>query len=305
MFCCSDSHEARAPFVPLADAMKILNRNNRLGLIVATPFVAFMLLFLIYPTIVILYKALTPGGELGFSAMTRALSGSYLTGFINSTQISLVSALIGGVLGLILALIVRGMTRPRWLHTTLDAWSAVASQLGGVPLAFAFIATIGAQGLLTKLLMQIGIVPSDYGVSVSGFWGLVFVYLYFQIPLMFLVMMPAVNGLRSTWREAALICGASPTRYWRLIGIPLLTPAVLGGMLLLFVNAFTAYSTAAVLNASIDIVPLQIRFLLQGNVITGEEDLANAIVAWVILLLLVSLALMTVLQRRTLRWTRS
>jgi putative spermidine/putrescine transport system permease protein len=305
MFCCADPHEASAPLVPLAHAMRILNRSNRLGLIVATPFIAFMLLFLIYPTIVILYKALTPGGELGFSAMTRALSGSYLTGFINSTQISLVSALIGGVLGLILALIVRGMTRPRWLHTTLDAWSAVASQLGGVPLAFAFIATIGAQGLLTKLLMQIGIVPADYGVSVSGFWGLVFVYLYFQIPLMFLVMMPAVNGLRSTWREAALICGASPARYWRSIGIPLLTPAVLGGMLLLFVNAFTAYSTAAVLNASIDIVPLQIRFLLQGNVITGEEDLANAIVAWVILLLLVSLALMTVMQRRTLRWTRS
>ena len=305
MFCCSDSHEACAPLVPLANAVSILNRSNRLGLIVATPFVAFMLLFLIYPTIVILYKALTPGGELGLSAMARALSGSYLTGFINSTQISLVSALIGGVLGLVLALIVRGMTRPRWLHTTLDAWSAVASQLGGVPLAFAFIATIGAQGLLTKLLMQIGIVPADYGVSVSGFWGLVFVYLYFQIPLMFLVMMPAVNGLRRTWREAALICGASPARYWRSIGIPLLTPAVLGGMLLLFVNAFTAYSTAAVLNASIDIVPLQIRFLLQGNVITGEEDLANAIVAWVILLLLVSLALMTVLQRRTLRWTRS
>jgi len=285
--------------------MKILNRSNRLGLIVATPFVAFLLLFLVYPTIVILYKALTPGGSFGFDAMTRALSGSYLTGFISSTKLSLVSALIGGVLGLLLALTVKGMTRPRWLHTTLDAWSAVASQLGGVPLAFAFIATIGTQGLLTKLLMQIGIVPADYGLSVSGFWGLVFVYLYFQIPLMFLVMMPAVNGLRQTWREAALIAGASPARYWRSVGIPLLIPAALGGMLLLFVNSFTAYSTAAVLNASLDIVPLQIRFLLQGNVITGEEDLANAIVAWVILLLLVSLAVMTILQRRTLRWTRS
>jgi putative spermidine/putrescine transport system permease protein len=237
--------------------------------------------------------------------MTRALSGSYLTGFVNSTWLSIVSAVIGGVLGLLLALTVKGMTRPKWLHTTLDAWSAVASQLGGVPLAFAFIAAIGTQGLITKVLMQIGIDPSDYGISVTGFWGLVVVYLYFQIPLMFLVMMPAVNGLRSTWEEAARICGASPWRYWRSIGIPLLTPAALGGTLLLFVNAFTAYSTAAVLNASLDIVPLQIRFLLQGNVITGEEDLANAIVTWVIILLLASLAVMTVLQRRTLRWTRS
>ena len=116
-------------------------------------------------------------------------------------------------------------------------------------------------------------------------------------------MMPAVNGLKSSWREAAAIMGASPTRYWWSVGIPILTPATLGGILLLFVNAFTAYATAYVLNAGGALVPLQIRFLLQGNVITGEEDLGNAIVAWVIALLLSSLLIMTLLQRRTLKWT--
>ncbi len=285
--------------------MKAFMAGNRLGILVATPFVAFIGLFLVYPTFIVFVKALTPDGAFGISAMTRALSGTYLTGFLNSAKLSITSAVIGGVIGLALALAVRGMTRPRWLHTTLDSWSAVASQLGGVPLAFAFIATIGTQGLLTKLLLQIGLEPANFGLTVNGFWGLVFVYLYFQIPLMFLVVAPAVQGLRQTWREAALILGASPLRYWRAIGIPLLLPVTLGGIVLLFVNAFTAYSTAAVLNASIDIVPLQIRFLLQGNVITGEEDLANAIVTWVIILLLLSLLAMTLLQRRTIRWTRS
>jgi putative spermidine/putrescine transport system permease protein len=285
--------------------MKAFMAGNRLGILVATPFVAFIGLFLVYPTFIVFVKALTPDGAFGISAMTRALSGTYLTGFLNSAKLSITSAVIGGVIGLALALAVRGMTRPRWLHTTLDSWSAVASQLGGVPLAFAFIATIGTQGLLTKLLLQIGLEPANFGLTVNGFWGLVFVYLYFQIPLMFLVVAPAVQGLRQTWREAALILGASPLRYWCSIGIPLLLPVTLGGIVLLFVNAFTAYSTAAVLNASIDIVPLQIRFLLQGNVITGEEDLANAIVTWVIILLLLSLLAMTLLQRRTIRWTRS
>jgi putative spermidine/putrescine transport system permease protein len=285
--------------------MKAFMAGNRLGILVATPFVAFIGLFLVYPTLIVFVKALTPDGAFGISAMTRALSGTYLTGFLNSAKLSITSAVIGGVIGLALALAVRGMTRPRWLHTTLDSWSAVASQLGGVPLAFAFIATIGTQGLLTKLLLQIGLEPANFGLTVNGFWGLVFVYLYFQIPLMFLVVAPAVQGLRQTWREAALILGASPLRYWCSIGIPLLLPVTLGGIVLLFVNAFTAYSTAAVLNASIDIVPLQIRFLLQGNVITGEEDLANAIVTWVIILLLLSLLAMTLLQRRTIRWTRS
>lgn len=280
----------------------VLRRENRLVLLVIAPFAAFVGLFLVYPTVVVLVKAVTPGGSLGIDALQRALSGTYRTGFINSIALSGTSALIGGVVGLALALVVRSLRRPRWLHPSLESWSAVASQLGGVPLAFAFIATIGAQGILTKVLMNVGISLPDSGISPTGFWGLVVVYLYFQVPLMFLVVMPAVGGLRETWREAAAIMGASPARYWRSVGIPLLLPAALGGMLLLFVNAFTAYATVYVLNASGALVPLQIRFLLQGNVITGEEDLGFAIVAWVVTLLLFSLLVMTLLQRRTAKW---
>ena len=276
-----------------------------MGLLVVAPFVAFVAVFLVYPTVIVLFKAVTPGGSLGVDALQRALAGTYRTGFINSITLAGTSAVIGGTIGILLALTVRSLQRPRWLRPTLDSWSAVASQLGGVPLAFAFIATIGAQGVLTRLLKGIGIDASDYGISPTGFWGLVFVYLYFQIPLMFLVMLPAVNGLRSTWREAASVLGASGLRYWRSVGVPILAPAALGGALLLFVNAFTAYATAYVLNPSGALVPLQIRFVLQGNVISGEQDLGNAIVAWVIVLLLASLVAMTLLQRRTLMWTKS
>ena len=284
---------------------RLFRQDRRLGLLVVAPFVAFVAVFLVYPTVIVLFKAVTPGGSLGVDALQRALSGTYRTGFINSIALAGTSAVIGGTIGILLALTVRSLQRPRWLRPTLDSWSAVASQLGGVPLAFAFIATIGAQGVLTRLLKGIGIDASDYGISPTGFWGLVFVYLYFQIPLMFLVMLPAVNGLRSTWREAASVLGASGLRYWRSVGVPILAPAALGGALLLFVNAFTAYATAYVLNPSGALVPLQIRFVLQGNVISGEQDLGNAIVAWVIVLLLASLVAMTLLQRRTLMWTKS
>ena len=283
----------------------LLRRDNRLGLLIVLPFGIFVALFLLYPIGVVLSTALFPDGAFSLDSLARALTGSYRQSFINSIALAFTSAVIGGTLGLMLALVMRTVVRPRWLHSTLDSWSAVASQLGGVPLAFAFIATIGSQGVLTKILLNLGVDPAEYGISVSGFWGLVIVYLYFQIPLMFLVVMPAVNGLRQTWREAAAIMGASPARYWLRIGIPILSPAALGGMLLLFVNSFTAYATAYVLNSSGQLVPLQIRFLLQGNVISGEEDLGNAIVAWVIVMLLMALALMTLLQRRTARWTKA
>jgi putative spermidine/putrescine transport system permease protein len=281
----------------------MFRRENRLGLFVLIPFAAFVFLFLVYPTVVVLWKAITPHGALGTSALVKALSGTYGTGFLRSIALSGWSALIGGIIGVVLALVIKSLKRPRWLHPALDSWSAVASQLGGVGLAFAFIALIGTQGILTKVFNTIGINLADYGITAVDFWGQVTVYLYFQIPLMFLVMMPAVMGLKNSWREAAAIMGASPARYWWSVGIPLLTPSTLGGMLLLFINAFTAYATVYVLNPSGALVPLQIRFLLQGNVITGQEDLAYAIVAWVILLLLTGLGLITVMQRRTLRWS--
>ncbi len=285
--------------------MARISADTRTGLLAAIPFAAFIGLFLIYPTLAIVQSALTPVDGFSLSGLGRAMEGTYRTGFINSTVLALTTAVIGGVIGLLLAIVMRSLERPRWLHSTLDSWSAVASQLGGVPLAFAFIAAIGTQGLLTKLFAQTGVNINDLGVSPTGFWGLVVVYLYFQIPLMFLVSLPAINGLRRTWREAAAIMGASGARYWLRVGIPILTPAALGGMLLLFVNSFAAYATAYVLDPGGALVPLQIRFLLQGNVISGEEDLGYAIVTWVIGILLASLFLLTWLQRRTLRWTQA
>lgn len=285
--------------------MSRVSPELRSGALVAIPFLAFIALFLLYPTAAIMISAFSPSDTWSLDALQRAWTGTYRQGFINSTVLAATTAAIGGVLGMLLAIVMRSLDRPRWLHSTLDSWSAVASQLGGVPLAFAFIAAIGTQGILTKLFSLAGVNLTELGVSPSGFWGLVVVYLYFQIPLMFLVSLPAINGLRRTWREAAAILGASATRYWARVGVPILIPAALGGMLLLFVNAFAAYATAYVLNPGGALVPLQIRFLLQGNVITGEEDLGYAIVTWVIGILLASLLLLTWLQRRTLRWTQS
>lgn len=268
-------------------------------------FVAFVAVFLLWPTVVVIGHAFAPGGTFGLGAMTEAVSGPFRSPFRNSIVLSAATAVIGGALGLLLALAVRDLTRPRWLRPAIDAWCSVASQLGGVPLAFAFVAAIGTQGVVTKALNAVGIDLVGTGFSLSSLAGLVVVYLYFSIPLMFLVVMPAVAGLRETWREAATLMGASPWRYWRSVAAPLLVPPVLGGVLLLFINAFSAYATAYVLDSSGQLVPLQIRFVLQGNVITGEQDLGYALVTWTIALLLLGLALMTVLQRRAARWAQS
>lgn len=276
----------------------------RLGVVAATaPFVVFLLVFLVWPTLAVLWHAVTPDGHLGVSSLARAVSGPYRSAFRNSIVLSGASALIGGLLGLGLALAVRDLRRPAWVRPVADAFSSVASQLGGVPLAFAFIAAIGTQGLFTKALAGIGIdVRSTF--SLSSLAGITLVYLYFEIPLMYLVVAPAVAGLRRSWREAAELLGASPARYWLTVAGPILAPGVLAGMVLLFVNAFAAYATAYVLSSTTQLVPLQIRFVLQGNVITGEQDLGYALVTWTILLLAVGLGVVQRLTARTARWTR-
>jgi putative spermidine/putrescine transport system permease protein len=269
------------------------------------PFLAFVGLFLLYPTAVVLWRSITPGGSPGTASLRRAISDPYQTTFVNSIQLSAATALLGAAIGLALALAIHGLERPRWVKPVFESWSAVASQLGGVPLAFAFVAAIGTQGILTKMLREsTGFSLIDHHLGPTGFWGLVAVYLYFQIPLMFLVILPAVAGLKATWREAAAIMGASPVRYWRSVAMPILLPSFIGGFLLLFVNAFSAYATAYVISTETDIIPLQIRFLLQGNVITGETDLAYAIVTWTVLLLLVAVLLMGFANRRAATWSR-
>lgn len=280
-------------------------RDHGGTVLVLTPFLAFVGVFLLWPTATVVVRALAPDGALGFGNLARAVSGPYRSAFVNSLTLSTATAIIGGALGLLLALAVRDLRRPAWLRPALDAWCSVASQLGGVPLAFAFVAALGTQGVVTKMLAAVGIDIIDTGFSLSTLVGMVVVYLYFQVPLMFLVVMPAVAGLRDSWREAATLMGASPARYWLRVAAPILAPSTLGGMLLLFINAFSAYATAYVLDSSGQLVPLQIRFVLQGNVITGEQDLGYALVTWTVLLLLAGLLLMGALQRRAARWARA
>ena len=274
-----------------------------LGAVAAlTPFALFLAVFLLWPMAAVVWHAITPNGVLGTRGLVRAVSGPYRSAFVNSFVLSGASAVIGGVIGLVLALVVRDLRRPAWIAPATDAFSSVASQLGGVPLAFAFIATIGTQGLLTKALSSVGIdVRSVF--SLSSLAGITLVYLYFQIPMMYLVVAPAVGGLRRSWREASELLGAGPVRYWLTIAGPILAPSVLGGMVLLFINAFSAYATAYVLSSSTSLVPLQIRFVLQGNVITGEQDLGYALVTWTVVLMGVGLVVMQLLQRRAARWT--
>jgi putative spermidine/putrescine transport system permease protein len=193
---------------------------------------------------------------------------------------------------------------PRWIRTALTTFSGVAANFAGVPLAFAFIATLGTTGFLTQVLRDNGVNLYQMGFTLFSFSGLALTYLYFQMPLMILVIVPAIDGLKKEWREAASNLGASGVDYWRYIGLPVLLPSLLGAMVLLFGNAFAAYATPYALTSGVlTLVTTQIGNVLQGNVLT-DPHLGQALALGMIVVIAVSMSIYAVLQQRTARWMK-
>jgi putative spermidine/putrescine transport system permease protein len=194
---------------------------------------------------------------------------------------------------------------PTWVRTALSTFSGVASNFAGVPLAFAFIATLGRTGMVTVLLKNIlGINLYDAGFSLYSFWGLSLTYMYFQFPLMVLTITPALDGLRKEWDEAAANLGASKLTYWRKVALPILTPSILGAMILLFGNAFGAYATAYSLTGGfINLITIVIGSQIKGD-IYYNPGLGYALAVGMIVVMSVMMAIYYFLRRRSERWLK-
>jgi putative spermidine/putrescine transport system permease protein len=269
-----------------------------------TPFFAYVAIFLVVPTLVVVIGAFTGDGGFTMSNLT-ALGDEYiLAAFGRSILLSAVTAAIGAVLGALLAYALATARAGGVLRRMVTAASGVLAQFGGVTLAFAFIATIGLSGFVTVFLRdQLGVDIYSGGVWLFELPGLVLVYTYFQVPLMVIVFLPALDGIRPQWREATESLGGSTWQYWTRVAGPLLAPAFLGSTLLLFANAFSAYATAAALvSQGNPIIPLQIRSALTSEVLLGRQNLGKAMALGMVVVVAVVMWLYALLQRRTARW---
>lgn len=247
-------------------------RRQRLSLawIGVVPFLVFALLFLILPTLQIVTGAFrNQAGEFTFDNIVNLFTPSILSAYWISIRISVASAFFGCLMGFLMAVGITIGGLPSWVRSPLLTFSGVSSNFAGVPLAFAFLATYGRLGLITLILRDwFGVNIYALGFNILSFWGLTLTYLFFQIPLMILIVTPALDGLRREWREAALILGATNTQYWRLVALPILWPTLLGTFALLFANAFGAVATAyALTGSSLSIVPILLFAQIRGDVL--------------------------------------
>jgi putative spermidine/putrescine transport system permease protein len=272
-----------------------------LGLV---PFLLYTGIFLLIPTIVVFVKAFQvnpDSGGTGFtmSAIDQLKSDAIIKITKDTLVLSLTTALVGAVVGAVVAYVVSTAQQDGVLRRFVSSFCGVLAQFGGVALAFAFIATLGNTGVVT------GWLNLDDVRWLFTLKGLTLVYLYFQIPLMVIVFLPALDGIRPQWREAADNLGASTWQYWRHIGIPLLLPAFLGSALLLFANAFATYATArALVNQGSPLLSLKIGGSLGNELGLQEGNLAAALALEMVVIVAVVMTGYALLQRRASRWLR-
>lgn len=292
----------------MSDTPPPARRRRRLPLtwLGLAPFALFVALFLIAPTMKIVLGAFQRAdGSFTFENIAGLFTDSILSSYWISIKISVASAALGCLVGFLMAaaMVLGGL--PRSIRSPLLTFSGVASNFAGVPLAFAFLATLGPLGLVTVALKtHLGINLRVYGFNILSFWGLTITYLFFQIPLMILIITPALDGLKREWREAASCLGASGAQYWRMVALPILFPSILGTFALLFANAFGAVATAiALTGSSLNIVPIMLFAQIRGDVL-GNPHLGYAMAFGMILITGVANVLYIVLRMRSERWLK-
>ncbi|WP_296265067.1 ABC transporter permease [Pseudomonas sp. UBA6562] len=248
-------------------------KGRYLALLCLLPFAVFFVVFQVAPLVWVALNSLHGEAGWGLDNFAKVFSSKfYLQALQRSLEISLWSSVFGLLIAVLGAYSLRQVDSR--LRDFVSAFANMTSNFAGVPLAFAFVILLGFNGALTLLLKQIGLLD-DF--SIYSKTGLILVYTYFQIPLGVLLLYPAFDALREDWRESAALLGANGWQYWRHIGLPVLTPALLGTFVILLANALGAYATVyALTTGNFNVLPIRIAALVAGD-ISLDPNLASAL----------------------------
>ena len=270
------------------------------------PFFLFTGYFLLWPILGVTLRSLHGNeGEWTFANYTPIFSGAYFHAFVTSIRLSILTAVISSLLGAYFTLVIVKNANEK-ISSVIESIAAVFANSGGVPLAFMYIAAFGVEGMFTRILKFFGWDIYAGHFTLFSFTGVVLVYTFFMTPLMIIVFRPAILGLRKEWSEASLNLGASTLTYWRRVAIPILTPSFIGSFFLLFAGAFSAYATARALTVgTVPLVPIVIGTLVDGNVISDQANLGDALAVGMIFVAGIAMLGYIWAQKSAARWRQS
>lgn len=269
------------------------------------PFLLFCLAFEIVPILMLLRGSLIEkaSGNLTFQNYAGLGTKLFFNSIWNSVKISGLTAFLGVVLGVFIGYAIYCWPSHRF-RDSMVTLSDVTTNFAGAPLAFAFVIILGLNGVITQFLLKYFNFNLYPNFSIYSFTGLVLAYVYFQIPLMILLIIPAFSALKKEWFESSQSLGATGFQYWTKIGLPILMPSLIAGFTLLFANAFGAYATAYTLvESQLALVTLQIGYMITGEV-RHDPGVGMALAIVSLLIMGISILIYQLATRRAHRWSR-
>ena len=270
-------------------------RGKHLAIAICLPFVLLYLLFQLLPLVWVAINGFQlEDGSWGIDNFVEILTSKF---YLQSIQYSLEISLYSSVMGLVIALIGSyslSVLRPTKLSNFILSFNSMTSNFAGIPLAFAFIILLGTNGAVNIFLRQQGIDT----INIYGKTGITIIYTYFQIPLAVLLLYPAFESLKKEWQEAASLLGANILIYWYKVAIPVLMPAILGTLVVLFANALGAYATVyALSDGNFNMIPIRIGALISGDVFLNPY-MASALSIILVAIVLLITTVQRLLSRR-------
>lgn len=278
---------------------------SRVGLLIAfAPFLIFCAMFELIPTVALLLGSVGGVERHSFEWIGKVFTNPiFQKSIANSLLLAVTSSLLGAILGTAIGYAITRTRRDR-VRRALVALASLSSNAGGISLGFAFITILGSAGMITILLRQFGIDLMSF-FSIYSVVGLIVVYLYFQVPLMIVLMLPAFAALKADWAEASASLGGTGRDFWRRVGIPVLMPSIVAGTVLLFVSSMGAYATAqALIGSRINLMTIQISILRRGEILYQPAQ-ADAMAAVLLAMVALSVLAYHLLQRRAQRWIKA
>ena len=251
-----------------------MTRGKWLAVLCLVPFAVFFIVFQIAPLVwVLIHSVQSEESGWGLANFIKIFNSKfYLQAIQHSLEISFWSSLFGIIIAILGSYSLRKVDSR--LRNFVNAFANMTSNFSGVPLAFAFIILLGFNGSITIMLTQAAII-ADFNLHTTP--GLIILNTYFQIPHGVLLLYPAFDALREDWRESASLLGANSWQFWRFIGLPVLTPALLGTFVILLANALGAYAMVyALTTGNFNVLPIRIAAMVSGD-ISLDPNMASAL----------------------------
>lgn len=275
--------------------------KNGIPMVPVLPFLILSIMYMILPMLYIVTKGFFEPGTTILSMVNfeKIFSKTiYIKCITNSLKLSFISTIIGLIISFITAMCLTRVGSKT--NSTIMAILSMTSNFAGLPLAFAFILILGNTGVFKAILAGLGWSWLD-GFNLYSYDGIMLIFIYFQIPLGTLLLVPSFEAIRNEWKEAATLMRASNLRFWCEVGIPNLVPGIFGTFGMLFANALTAYATVYVLvTNNFPLLPTKITNLFTGDAMP-QEELGSAMSLIMILIMLLVILLCNLFVKMTYR----